>query len=103
MKENKISKVLEGISSGTKLYSTAFGNLELECVVEAFGDKRIKLREDNRDCVIYFPNGRYRKEGEITLYPSEEYTFVCVSSRWKYCIPYEGNEHLLGTNKNAEE
>ena len=39
MEENKILKVLEGISSGTKLYSVAFGNLELECIVEAFGDK----------------------------------------------------------------
>lgn len=36
-------------------------------------------------------------------YVSEEYTFVCVSSRWKYCIPYEGNEHLLGTTNNPEE
>lgn len=22
---------------------------------------------------------------------------------WKYCIPYEGNEHLLGTSKDPEE
>lgn len=22
---------------------------------------------------------------------------------WKYCIPYEGNEHLLGTTKNLED
>lgn len=72
MEENKILKVLEGLSSGTKLYSVAFGNLEFECVVKAFGDKRIKLIEDNRDRVVYFPNGRYRKDGEVTLYPSRE-------------------------------
>lgn len=23
--------------------------------------------------------------------------YVCVGGVWKYCIPYEGNEHLLGT------
>lgn len=23
--------------------------------------------------------------------------YVCVSGHWVYCIPYEGNEHLLGT------
>lgn len=72
MKESKILKVLEKVSSGTKLYSTAFGNLELESIVEAFGNKRIKLIEDNKDCRVYLPDGRYRKEGEITLYPSKE-------------------------------
>lgn len=29
--------------------------------------------------------------------------FVCIGAIWKHCIPYEGNEHLLGTNKSAEE
>lgn len=28
--------------------------------------------------------------------------YVCLSSVYKYCIPYEGNEHLLGTNNNPE-
>lgn len=72
MKENKILKVLEKVPSGTKLYSTAFGNLELESIVEAFGDKRIKLMEGNRDRRIYLPDGRYKKGGEVTLYPSKE-------------------------------
>jgi hypothetical protein len=22
---------------------------------------------------------------------------------WRYCIPYEGNEHLLGTTNNVED
>ena len=28
--------------------------------------------------------------------------YYCVYSRWNYCIPYEGNEHLLGTTKDVE-
>ena len=72
MKESKILKVLEKVPSGTKLYSTAFGNLEFESIIEAFGNKRIKLMEDNRDRRIYLPDGRYRKDGEVTLYPSRE-------------------------------
>lgn len=217
MKENKILKVLEKVPSGTKLYSTAFGNLEFESIIEAFGNKRIKLMEDNRDRRIYLPDGRYRKDGEVTLYPSremrdwdkfawkkgdvltnnnrafcifkefsgypytnfvaifvqiadvstsdstievtqewhkasgkrwnaekkviedikpeykfkpfekvlvrdfksnewlpnlfgykdltsnDEHKYICVSCAWRYCIPYKGNEHLLGTNKNVEE
>lgn len=70
--KNKILKVLEKVPSGIKLYSTAFGNLELESIVEAFGDKRIKLMEENRDRRIYLPDGRYKKGGEVTLYPSKE-------------------------------
>lgn len=72
MKESKILKVLEKVPSGTKLYSTAFGNLELESIVEGFAYKRIKLMEENRDRRIYLPDGRYKKGGEVTLYPSKE-------------------------------
>ena len=31
------------------------------------------------------------------------YRYSCLCDTWKYCIPYEGNEHLLGTTKSAEE
>lgn len=27
---------------------------------------------------------------------------VCVNGRWEFCIPYEGNESLLGTTKDVE-
>lgn len=36
-------------------------------------------------------------------YINEYKRYVTTSMAWKYCIPYEGNEHLLGTNKNVEE
>ena len=29
--------------------------------------------------------------------------YYCVYASWNYCIPYEGNEHLLGTTKDVEE
>lgn len=28
--------------------------------------------------------------------------YICVGSLYKLCIPYEGNEHLLGTDKSPE-
>lgn len=28
--------------------------------------------------------------------------YYCVGTRWEQCIPYEGNEHLLGTKKPEE-
>ena len=33
---------------------------------------------------------------------SEQYPFQCLFYRWKQCIPYEGNEHLLGTTDTPE-
>lgn len=29
--------------------------------------------------------------------------YYCLRSYWKQCIPYEGNEHLLGTTNNPEQ
>ena len=72
MGKRKILKVLGKVPSGTKLYSTAFGNLEFESIIEAWGNTRIELIEDNRDRRTYLPDGRYRKEGEVTLYPSRK-------------------------------
>lgn len=33
---------------------------------------------------------------------TEQYPFQCLFYRWKNCIPYEGNEHLLGTTDKPE-
>lgn len=32
-----------------------------------------------------------------------EYNYSCMAADWVYCIPYEGNESLLGTTKDVEE
>ena len=32
-----------------------------------------------------------------------QYPFRCIGFGRKYCIPYEGNEHLLGTRNNPEQ
>lgn len=32
-----------------------------------------------------------------------EYQFTCIQGAWRYCIPYEGNEHLLGTTDSPSK
>ncbi len=32
----------------------------------------------------------------------EPYTYRCLNSLWYQCIPYEGNEHLLGTKEDVK-
>ena len=41
---------------------------------------------------------------ELNLFShiDEDDSYFCLRSYWKQCIPYEGNEHLLGTT-NAPE
>lgn len=36
-------------------------------------------------------------------YINEYKRYVTTSMAWKYCVPYEGNEHLLGTTKDVEK
>lgn len=31
------------------------------------------------------------------------FSYACLGSSWEYCIPYEGNEHLLGTRDDPED
>ena len=35
-------------------------------------------------------------------YIDKDRYYHCVYANWAYCIPYEGNEHLLGTTDNFE-
>ena len=70
--KNKILKVLEKVSSGTKLHSTTFGELEFNGIVASTDGPKIELATKNEECITYFPDGRYRKEGEVTLYPSKK-------------------------------
>lgn len=47
------------------------------------------------------------EEWHIDLFESmvthnSKYNYKCMANIWKFCIPYEGNEHLLGTTKDVE-
>lgn len=33
----------------------------------------------------------------------KEGVFICLTTWWKQCIPYDGNEHLLRTTNNPEK
>ena len=96
MKKDKILKVLEKTPSSTKLYSTTFGKLEFNGIVASVDGLKIELATKNEECITYFPDGRYRKNGEVTLYPSKEMRDwnkfawkkgdVLVNSKGTFCI-----------------
>lgn len=48
------------------------------------------------------------KEWHIDLFESmvthnSKYYYKCMANIWKFCIPYDGNESLLGTTKDVED
>lgn len=55
--------------------------------------QKVLVREDKYDAwkADFFSN--YDESNEYAPY-------ICVSDLYKFCIPYEGNQHLLGTTNN---
>lgn len=55
------------------------------------------LVRDEEENVWYANYFSHYKENE------EEYPYACIDSSYRYCIPYENNEHLLGTTDPYKE
>lgn len=54
---------------------------------------KVLVREDNKSewCCDFYSH--YIKDTEY---------YACTSGYYQYCIPYEGNEHLLGTTDSPQ-
>ena len=61
--------------------------VKVECEFKAF-DK--VLVRDNNEEEWYANYFSHYKE-------NDGYPYACIDCGYRYCIPYEGNEHLLGT------
>jgi hypothetical protein len=48
-------------------------------------------------------NGRWCGQFYMSYDKNEEYPFECVYNCWKQCIPFEGNEHLLGKTEECKD
>lgn len=64
-----------------------------ECPFKPFDKVLVRDDENNIWYANYFSH--YRED--------EDYPYVCIDSSYRYCIPYEGNEHLLGTTDTYTE
>lgn len=148
-----VAEILKDYPSGTKLYSSIFGELSLlyvlscslypiYCKVIRSGNT-VSFTEDGKRNITdaeptLFPSKNQRdwnKFGVSDQVPGQETkpqfkpfdkvlvrdsddcnwvcdifshlddkgrAFICLSSWWRQCIPYEGNEHLFGTTNNPE-
>lgn len=51
---------------------------------------KVLVRDNEED--LWYANFFTHYNGDDKYYP-----YVCIGTHYRYCIPYEGNEHLLGT------
>ena len=67
--------------------------IEPKCSLKPFDKVLVRDSEDDVWKAGYFSN--YDEDNKSFLY-------ICVGSLYKLCIPYEGNEYLLGTTNNPK-
>lgn len=65
-------------------------------------DKEAKHQFKPFDKVLVRDLDEHEWECSLFSHIDEEGYYVCVGSWWMQCIPYEGNEHLLGTTNKPE-
>ena len=66
---------------------------EPKCPFEPFQKVLVRCNEDSVwRCEFFSHYNTFNKQCP----------YVCLSSIYKYCIPYEGNQHLLGTTNNPK-
>lgn len=57
---------------------------------------KVLVRDSSDDewTATFFSHYRY--------YDGKEYFYTSTGTNWRKCIPYEGNEHLVGTTNNSK-
>ena len=58
---------------------------------------KVLVRDDIDEKWILSIFGCYEDEVDT------DFPYVCLNGRYRYCIPYEGNEHLLNTPKSPKD
>lgn len=89
----EIERKLGGILNLTTLEIEKQQVVELKSKVEIKPFDKVLVRNDKED----------QWSANIFSYQVRDNMYYCLGENyWRYCIPYEGNEHLLGTTKNVE-
>lgn len=88
---------VEFIAAAEKHYGGKYNpetlQVEFKCPFEPFQKVLVRDSDDDVWKADYFSH--YDEDESILPY-------CCVGENYKVCVAYEGNEHLLGTNKSLE-
>lgn len=63
-----------------------------KCSFEPFQKVLVRNDCENTWCANYFSH----------YLNNTDYHYACIDTAYRYCVAYEGNEHLLGTNNKPE-
>lgn len=89
----EIERKLGGILNLTTLEIEKQQVVELKSKVEIKPFDKVLVRNDKED----------QWSANIFSYQVRDMYHCLGECYWRYCIPYEGNEHLLGTTNNVED
>lgn len=94
---NAEKKVIENIKTAPKRLKPTYKKVsdQPEHKFKPFEKVLVRSLKTNKWMPSYFG---YEDSTE-----DDEFKYVCITSAWKYCIPYKGNEHLLGTTNSPED
>ena len=68
--------------------------VKTECPLKPFDKVLVRDKEEDLWDINFFS---HYKENE------KYFPYACINTRYRFCIPYEGNEHLLGTTDPYKE
>ena len=94
-REDEKKELFDTLAKGGKAWDAEkkiIVNLKHKCEFKPFD--KVLGRNEKDDVWEADLFSHYRKESQ--------YPFRCIGCSRKYCIPYEGNEHLLGIRNNPE-
>lgn len=74
-----------------------------DCEHKKILDMSIKVELKPFDKVLVRDSKSSKWRANLFSHKNIDEPYYCVYASWKYCIPYEGNEHLLGTTENVKE
>ena len=74
MEENKILEILKKVPLGTELYSPAFGKMNFNGIRDVFNNEQriVMLAAERKIDMVFLTDGKFRKSGEIMLFPSDK-------------------------------
>ena len=91
LKESKDQRAKEYLKRFFPNHSNS-PKIRKECEFNPFD--KVLVRDDYKDS---------KWSCEFFSHKNEDGLYVCIGQIWEKCIPYEGNEHLLGTTDKMEE
>lgn len=78
------------------------GQLNFETLEIEKAQPKVELKSLDMVLVRDYKDSEWYFDTFERMVPNCIYPYKCMINLWKYCIPYKGNEHLLGTTKDVE-